>query len=115
MDSLREIKSLHHAYFIEAVYEDIRDEILSVIEKDLRVKTKGNPDFQYLEHTTFGIDESRKLKEAASMRAVSDRQIFVISFSSITREAQNALLKLFFILLIWSLFPQWGPDLILTM
>ena len=56
----------------------------------------GNPDFFIFEHALFGVDEARELAERASRRPVAgERQIFLIGADSLTREAQNALLKLF--------------------
>lgn len=53
-------------------------------------------DFSKEVYDSFGIDESRRLKERAFMRPFSgDHKVFIISFHSITLEAQNALLKLF--------------------
>lgn len=42
----------------------------------------------------FGIDESRELGSAASLRAVGGAQVFIVGVGSITAEAQQALLKL---------------------
>jgi len=53
------------------------------------------PDFSNEDYDLFGINESRRLKERAFMRPLSgEKKIFIISSSSFTFEAQNALLKL---------------------
>jgi len=69
-------------------------EVLTLLEKEGRAL--GNPDLYVRAYARFGIDEARDLRERAAMRAVSgERRIFVIAASSITAEAQNALLKTF--------------------
>ncbi|MBI1999319.1 MAG: hypothetical protein HYS74_01545 [Parcubacteria group bacterium] len=90
-------KKLHHAYCVEGDRETAVREITRFCEGELGVATRGNPDFWRSEHGTFGIDESRALKERAAARPVSDdgRKIFLIAAYALTHEAQNALLKLF--------------------
>jgi len=52
-------------------------------------------DFSRETYDSFGIDESRRLKERASMRPLSgESKVFIISAHTFTFEAQNALLKL---------------------
>lgn len=56
----------------------------------------SNPDFSEENYESFGIDDSRKLKERAFVRPFfGDKKVFIISSNSFTTEAQNALLKLF--------------------
>lgn len=53
-------------------------------------------DFSKETYGSFGIDESRRLKERAFMRPLSgESKVFIISAHTFTFEAQNALLKLF--------------------
>jgi len=86
---------LHHAYLLLGDRESILQELLPFLQNELKVSMKGNPDFSHTVYDTFGIDDGRKLKEIASRKAVTERQITIIACHSITREAQNALLKLF--------------------
>lgn len=89
-------KALHHAYAIEGDKRTILPELYSFIEKYLKIKTHANPDFHFKEFESFGIDSGRELQDQASRKAVvGSMRIFVITISSITSEAQNALLKLF--------------------
>lgn len=88
--------ALHHGYFIESSREKGRFEILSYIEKELGIALQANPDFFIEEYETFSIDDARALKERSQVKPLEDtKKIFVILFHFITREAQNALLKLF--------------------
>ena len=57
------------------------------------IAIEANPDFHAREFRQFGIDDAADLKARASARAIGERRVFVIAASSITSEAQNALLK----------------------
>lgn len=92
----KKTKDLHHAYAIEGDKKTVVPELYSFFENDLKIQTKANPDFYFNEFESFGIDSGRELIERASRKAIQDKmRIFVVSISSITSEAQNALLKLF--------------------
>jgi hypothetical protein len=52
-------------------------------------------DVFHLEIPDFGIDDARRLIDTVSRRAVGEGRVFVIRVDTMTREAQNALLKLF--------------------
>jgi DNA polymerase III delta prime subunit len=81
----------HHAYLVRGG-QRVLPQIFQMLEAE-GFNMTANPDF-YLEHyQTFGIGESRALKEMDSRSAVNDKKVFVLSFDSITSEAQNSLLK----------------------
>jgi DNA polymerase III delta prime subunit len=85
----------HHAYCL--VGNDlVRDDLFFILENDHRILRTGNQDFFDRKYETFTIDHARELKLACEMRPVTNdgKKIFVISVDGITREAQNALLKL---------------------
>ncbi|MEN9613834.1 MAG: hypothetical protein RLZZ347_141 [Candidatus Parcubacteria bacterium] len=85
---------LHHAYIIEGAHIDCVPKLLSFVETELAMPIVGNPNIWREHFEAFGIDEGRKLKEMQSLRPASgDKKIFILSVNSITREAQNALLK----------------------
>ncbi|MFC1730652.1 hypothetical protein ACFL6I_09995 [candidate division KSB1 bacterium] len=85
---------LHHAYVIEGG-ERIRDELLRYIEV-IGISVKGNPDVHVREYRVFGIDDGRAIQALESNKAVvGEKKIFILRMDSITREAQNALLKTF--------------------
>jgi len=87
--------ALHHAYLIEGVAEEVLEELTGFFEKELSFSTKGNPDFWHGDFDTFGIDDGRSIKQMQSRKPLGERQIFVVSTNFFTREAQNALLKMF--------------------
>ncbi len=88
--------SLHHAYFIEGEHTSVLSHIDLFIEKSFGYKRQGNPDVHYAYYESFGIDDGRALQEMQSLKPISgDKKFFIIALSSITSEAQNALLKVF--------------------
>lgn len=62
------------------------------LRADFNLPSSG-ADLWQEEFESFGIDESRLLKERQSRRAVEGKKFFVLIIRSITVEAQNALLK----------------------
>lgn len=84
----------HHAYIYEGSLKE-----LPVLASDARARfgfEAGNhPDVHVREFEKFGIDESRWLTEAGALRSAGGRALFVVGVSVISREAQQALLKLF--------------------
>lgn len=84
----------HHAYAIAGDGEEVIPQILSALERVAGFKPRGNPDFHSESYAVMGIDEARALKEASGRIAVSGgKKVFIVAADSITREAQNALLK----------------------
>ena len=88
-----------HGYLI---FGDKNKSILWAKEKastilNISINTLGSyQDFSNEDYDSFGIDESRRLKERAFMRPLAgENKVFVISSHAFTVEAQNALLKLF--------------------
>lgn len=82
-----DVSQLHHAYIIEnsqVSEESIRSLLSSLSEVELHIR----------HFDTFGIDESRELIALAHMKSHGS-QVFAYLTRSCTREAQNALLKLF--------------------
>lgn len=72
---------------------DTVPDVLALLEKQ-GIATVANPDLYVRTYTHFGIDEARELRDRASMGALGERgRAFVIAASSMTNEAQNALLK----------------------
>lgn len=89
-------EKLHHAYFLEGDTEQVLPSLLSFFEKELEIIQNGNPDMKVESYETFGVDEGRELKEAQLSKSFGGgKKIFVISFETITVEAQNSLLKVF--------------------
>lgn len=84
----------HHAYAVAGNGGGVIPQILSALERVAGFKPRGNPDFHSESYAVMGIDEARALKEASGRTAVpGGKKMFLIAADSITREAQNALLK----------------------
>lgn len=90
------IQPLHHAYGVSGNATAALSEILLALRRAMGFNPKGNPDFRLEEYEVLGIDEARALKEAAERTAVTaGKKVFIVSARGITKEAQNALLKIF--------------------
>ena len=85
--------ALHHTYIISGDRSRTLSKLLVFIEKKLSVATKGNPDFWLKEYETLTIDDAREIGRLQSNTTLEKLQVFVISASQITSEAQNAFLK----------------------
>ncbi len=95
-DTYKKRGALHHAYLISGTAGDVVPVLTTLISRELGIATAGNPDFWTGEFETFGIDDSRAIKELASRRPFAgERKIFVLCAHFFTREAQNSLLKVF--------------------
>jgi hypothetical protein len=97
MNPLEYIKSLdHHAYFIHS-FTDVVTHLKEYLKSKFQISHTQNPDFYYEKFESFGIDESRALKDKHSSKGYVDggKRIFIIETSGMTHEAQNALLKIF--------------------
>jgi len=97
MNLINLIKTLdHHAYFIHS-FKDVVLRLKNHLKDKFNISHSKNPDFYYERFETFGIDESRKIKDIHSSRSFRDgsKRIFIIEASDITHEAQNSLLKIF--------------------
>jgi DNA polymerase III delta prime subunit len=85
--------NLHHAYLIpgdtDAVLINMR-----IFADDLLGIREGNPDYYERIFDSFGVDEAREVKETAYLAPLGERRLFVLGIDSITREAENALLKI---------------------
>lgn len=89
-------EKLHHAYVISGERDEVLPELTSFLEKELAIQTTANPDYWYGDYDVFGIAEARFLKDLQQNKATNGgMRVFVISLRRITREAQNALLKIF--------------------
>lgn len=87
---------LHHAYGIAGDATELIPEILSALRRGIKFEPRGNPDFREERHEVMGIGEVRTLRDAAERIAVTGgKKVFVVSVRGATREAQNALLKIF--------------------
>lgn len=64
--------------------------------KNLKLKTKGNPDVVVLRYGLFSVEDAREVARLASQAPIAgDAKALIIAASRAYHEAQNALLKLF--------------------
>lgn len=98
MDQIQEAYAksgvLHHAYLVLGESAHAREAVFSFLRSVLNVSPVGNPDVTSLHFASLGVDDARYLGELASRKAFGAQKFFVVSFSFVTTEAQNALLKL---------------------
>jgi len=96
MDQIKHIDKSQHAYFVLGRYEEAEPLIRASIEKVFGVDLTGNPDYRNSYSESLGVDEARVLKENQGRKSFGGGfKFFVMGADSVTREAQNALLKVF--------------------
>ena len=96
IDSYKKTKKLHHIYALEGNKKIALSVLFNFLKNDLKIKLRSNPDFYFSDFISFGIDNARDLQTQSFRKAINgELRVFVITFSFITLEAQNALLKLF--------------------
>jgi len=87
--------NLHHTYICIGDASSVENELITFIENDFGVKTIGNPDVFISKYEGFGIDDARFIQGSQLQKPVmGENKFYIISFSSITHEAQNSLLKI---------------------
>ena len=95
-DTYKKTGQLHHAYGILGNREKVKEELFAFLEKDLKFPVIGNPDFWHREFNVFKIDDGREMSLIHLNKSIKfDRKIFIVTANSITRDAQNSLLKIF--------------------
>jgi hypothetical protein len=87
-------QTLHHAVVIDGDRSEALLRARVHVTDVLSLTIEANPDVSIGEFDRFGVDDARALKERASQTPLGDRQVFVVAAQSLTREAQNGLLKL---------------------
>lgn len=86
---------LHHAYLIEGSLNAVEN-LIRLTELNLGIKTRGNPDVHIRKYESFGIDDGRSIQGLESKLPVTgEKKIFIVFCNTMTREAQNSLLKTF--------------------
>ncbi|HYF12692.1 MAG TPA: hypothetical protein VD928_00095 [Candidatus Paceibacterota bacterium] len=84
---------MHHAY-LHVGSASLLEELVRDARKRFGFKEEHDPDVQVRSFERFGIEEARELKASANLRSVSGRGLFILAASSLTSEAQQAILKL---------------------
>lgn len=88
------ISFAHHSYLVLGDEESAILAIKDSIQKEFGLDLDKFPDIYIGRHNFFGVDDSRSLKQKISNRAFAGgKKFFLISITSTTSEAQNALLK----------------------
>lgn len=87
-------EQLHHTYIISGDRASAFPEIINFIENTCGVRVAGNQDVFVKEYDSFYIDDAREIRDLQQHAAVKDRQFFVLSIKEMTRQAQNAFLKI---------------------
>lgn len=88
-------ENLHHAYILISNFESIEEELLEFFENNLRVETIANDFFTLEKYNKFLVDDAHKIFDLHLRKTPKDKiQVIVLNFNFITREAQNALLKM---------------------
>jgi hypothetical protein len=88
--------NLHHAYVFEGDRKSLKNRLFGIIENDLQIETRTNPDFWYGEFKVFSLQDSKTVRNLERLQPViGDKKIFVINSEFFTEEAQNSLLKVF--------------------
>ncbi len=97
MNSLKNLtkENLHHAYILTSNFESIEKELLEFFENNLGVETVANDFFTLEKYDKFLVDDAHKIFDLHLRKTPRDTiQVIVLNFNFITREAQNALLKM---------------------
>ncbi len=82
----------HHGYVLQGDREVALSEIRRIVKKELSLET-GDPDYLELSFETVGVEDSRKISDLQERMPLGEYRVFIVSFSFMTREAQNVLLK----------------------
>jgi hypothetical protein len=91
----KQIKRGHHAFLIIGEIDETKKKLFRFLEQDWKISLQNNSDLIFEEYTNLHVEDCRQIEKKALIKAQSKEKIFILSFSSITREASNALLKLF--------------------
>ncbi len=92
----RKTGKLHHAYGISGDRERVKEDLVNFLINDLKFPITNNPDFWQKEFNVFKVDDGRDLNiKHLNLPIKYDRKVFIIYANSITKEAQNSLLKIF--------------------
>jgi hypothetical protein len=84
----------HHAYIYEGPLAEL-PQLAESARKEFGFIKTNDPDAHVLEFEKFGIDEARELVHSASLTSTSGRALYIVGVSSLSSDAQQALLKLF--------------------
>ena len=87
---------MHHAYVISDEVEQGITKAEALIEQELGLTLRANPDVVIFRHGLFSVEDARRVVDVAVQAPIGgDKKVVVIAASRMYHEAQNALLKLF--------------------
>ncbi len=85
----------HHAVILSGNTESNKRLLFSLLEKE-GIKREQNPDIFVHTAETVSVEDARMLSERQLRKSAGvGKKIFIVEFSHMTHEAQNALLKVF--------------------
>ena len=92
-NELLHIDSLHHAYVVYGDHELVFNNLSTFLETEVEVELHGNPDLSIINEDVLTIDTVRSIVSSNARKALNGKKIYIIQSRVLTRESQNALLK----------------------
>jgi DNA polymerase III delta prime subunit len=87
--------NIHHFYILEGGRNSLRSNVVDFLETDFDFTIHANPLFNEFEFDRMLVDDVRPLIDRVIIKTVEgQKKVFLIHCNEITREAQNALLKI---------------------
>ena len=84
----------HHAFLVRGEGKTVLPLLKGCLKKEYGIDVENHPDTWEEAAEVFGIDEARQMSEYQTRKTLPDtEQLIFVSFNTMTREAQNALLK----------------------
>jgi len=94
IEQYKKTNTLHHFHILVGNRSASQQQLVDFCEKTLDCSTQGNPSFINMDADRLLIDDVKKIVSRSFIKTESGgKMIFCISFNDITRESQNALLK----------------------
>lgn len=91
--AIKQEGDLSHAYVVVGETEGVTGEVLASLETLFPDVFRARTDVVTIQTESFGVNESRQVRERTYAKALSGRALFVLTAPIFTLEAQNALLK----------------------
>lgn len=91
-DHIKNASHLHHAYVVEGDISTLAVETIDALA-GRGVSVLNNPDMFVASYERLLADDARGVVNFASLAPVSEKKYIIVSASSMTEEAQSALLK----------------------
>ncbi|MFZ2522977.1 MAG: hypothetical protein WAW92_01165, partial [Minisyncoccia bacterium] len=72
---------------------ETKEKLLRFFEKNLKIEIHANPDFKVYEFKNMSVEDAGGIRESSEKKSFNGLMVFIVSFESISHEAQNSLLK----------------------